>query len=148
MPGALAEGWTLRRFGAVAAALALAGCSTGVEKLPGVTTPGQSARAQTIGIPPQGAFRSAQVQDAAGFEGLIGARSDSLIARFGPARIDLAEGDARKLQFAGPECVLDIFLYPRAQGGEAVATHVEARNRKDGAATDRARCIEEVERQR
>ena len=71
-----------------------------------------------------------------------------LTQRFGQARIDLTEGDARKLQFLGSACVLDIYLYPESEGAQPVATYVEARRRSDGADTDRADCIREVERQR
>ncbi|PKP90329.1 MAG: hypothetical protein CVT76_09985, partial [Alphaproteobacteria bacterium HGW-Alphaproteobacteria-15] len=65
--------------------------------------------------------------------------------RFGAPRIDLAEGDARKLQFAGPSCVLDIFLYPLSAGAEPTATHVDARLRQGGAAVDQGACIRELE---
>ncbi len=77
--------------------------------------------------------------------GIIGTGAASLRNRFGAARIDLSEGDARKLQFIGQGCVLDIFLYPLAAGAEPVATHIETRARKGGTPTDRKRCIREVE---
>ncbi|MEL7519837.1 MAG: hypothetical protein AAFN48_12890, partial [Pseudomonadota bacterium] len=86
--------------------------------------------------------------NAAGLESVLGQRAGSLTQRFGKARIDLKEGDARKLQFLGTGCVLDIYLYPREERGEPVATHVEARSLSDGEDTDRARCIREVERER
>ncbi len=79
--------------------------------------------------------------------GIIGKEAAVLMRRFGTARIDLSEGDARKLQFVGQACVLDIFLYPLASGVQPVATHVETRLRKGGAPTDRGRCIREVEQQ-
>ena len=53
----------------------------------------------------------------------------------------------RKLQFLGQGCVLDIYLYPPEPRAEPVATHVEARSRSDGGDTDRAACINEVERE-
>lgn len=87
-----------------------------------------------------------EVMSPQGLGGVIGARADTLTRRFGPPRIDLAEGDARKLQFAGPTCVLDIFLYPVAAAAELTATHVEARLRQGGAAADPGACIREVER--
>jgi hypothetical protein len=76
---------------------------------------------------------------------VIGQRAGSLTKRFGLARIDLKEGEARKLQFAGQSCVLDVYLYPVAAGTEPVATHVDARLRSNGATIDKAACIAEVE---
>lgn len=90
-------------------------------------------------------FRAPQVMQGSGVESVIGARADALLARFGRARIDMAEGDARKLQFASPGCVLDIYLYPLTSGAAPVATHVEARNRQGGGEAHRAICIAEVE---
>lgn len=58
------------------------------------------------------AFRAPTAMGTAGLEGIIGERAGSLVRRFGEARIDLAEGDARKLQFTSDRCVLDVFLYP------------------------------------
>jgi hypothetical protein len=87
-----------------------------------------------------------EVMSPQGLGGLIGAPAAALTRRFGQPRIDLAEGDARKLQFAGPTCVLDIFLYPVAAAAEVTATHVEARQRQGGAAADPGACIREVER--
>ena len=139
----------MHRWLALVAAITVSGCSTGVAKLPSVNAPPPAARAPApVSSSAPGAFREAPVQNAAGLEGVIGARAAALTRRFGQARIDLTEGDARKLQFMGASCVLDIFLYPRKAGARPVATHVEARNRSDGADTDRAQCIREVERQR
>jgi len=148
----------LRRAFLGLAALSLSACSTGISKLPGVNAPTSTARApvtrptppatQPPATQPPGAFRNAPVQNAAGLEGVIGARAAALTQRFGAARIDLIEGDARKLQFLGSDCVLDIYLYPRQPRAEPTATHIEARSRTNGDDTDRARCIREVERER
>ncbi len=78
---------------------------------------------------------------APGLEGVIGASGQDLLRQFGPARLDLAEGDARKLQFSGPACVLDVYLYPQGPGREPVATHVDARRASDGLDVDRAACV-------
>lgn len=86
-----------------------------------------------------------QVMPARGLEGVIGSPAAALTRRFGQPRIDLAEGDARKLQFAGRACVLDIYLYPLAASAEPTATHVEARLRQGGAPVDPGACIREVE---
>lgn len=85
--------------------------------------------------PPQ-----AQVQQLPGLEGVIGATPAQLSRQFGAARLDVWEGDARKLQFAGTACVLDVYLYPRAAGAEPQATYVDAR-RSDGRDVDRAACV-------
>ncbi|MEM7689465.1 MAG: hypothetical protein AAF291_10630 [Pseudomonadota bacterium] len=147
----------MRKAFALLAALSVSACSTGIGALPDVNAPSRGAqvpaqrpvqRPAQPATPPPGAFRSAPVQNAAGLAGVIGERAGSLTRRFGKARIDLTEGDARKLQFLGSDCVLDVYLYPRSAGGEPVATHVEARTRSNGADTDRAACIRAVERQR
>mgnify|MGYP000573680859 CR=1 FL=1 len=82
-----------------------------------------------------------KLQVAPGLEGVIGARPDDLVRQFGPARLDVIEGDARKLQFAGGPCVLDVFLYPPAPGKPPQATYVEARRASDAREVDRAACI-------
>jgi hypothetical protein len=87
-----------------------------------------------------------QVIALAGLEGVIGAPAAALTGRFGQPRIDLAEGDAQMLQFAGPSCVLDIYLYPVAAAAEPSATFVAARLRKDGAPVGPVECIHEIER--
>jgi hypothetical protein len=81
-----------------------------------------------------------------GLDGVLGADATSLTRRFGGPRIDLTEGDARKLQFVSSACVLDIYLYPLNGRAQPVATHVEARQRDGGGVTDRAACISQVER--
>ena len=83
----------------------------------------------------------AQVQALPGLETVIGATAADLTRQFGPARLDTWEGDARKLQFTGLACVLDVFLYPGAQGREPQATYVDARRASDGKEVDRIACI-------
>jgi hypothetical protein len=78
---------------------------------------------------------------APGLENVIGQDAAQLGRKFGRARLDIPEGDARKLQFSGEACVLDIYLYPLRPGTQPVATHVEARRASDGRAVDRAACI-------
>jgi hypothetical protein len=51
-----------------------------------------------------------------------------LIQHFGKPRLQIIEGEGTKLQFAGPNCVLDVYLYPPAGGGTPRATLIEARN--------------------
>jgi hypothetical protein len=70
-----------------------------------------------------------------------GESASKLIAQFGAPAMDLSEGRARKLQFSGPICVLDAYLYPPANGrGDPVVTHLDARQR-DGAPIDQASCV-------
>ncbi len=83
----------------------------------------------------------AKIQALPGVEGVIGATTAQLMREFGKPRLDVWEGDARKLQFTGTPCVLDVFLYPSAQGREPQATYVEARRTTDGRDVDRAACI-------
>lgn len=68
-----------------------------------------------------------------------GQTAPRLIARFGKPKLDLSEGPGRKLQFAGPICVLDAYLYARGRG-DPVVTHVDTRQR-DGSPIDQASCV-------
>lgn len=88
-----------------------------------------------------------RVMAPGGLEGVIGMPAAALTRRFGQPRIDLVEGDARKLQFAGATCILDIYLYPVSAGAGPTATNVAARLRLGGAVVDPAACIHEIERQ-
>jgi hypothetical protein len=60
---------------------------------------------------------------------LAGMTANELAQHFGKPKLQIREGDGTKLQFAGPACVLDAYLYP-SQGGGGVprVTHVDARN--------------------
>lgn len=122
-------------FALAVAALTLGSCAGSPKPAP-AAAPVQS-----------GVMRVPQVMAAQGLEGVIGMGAAALARRFGAPRIDLTEGDARKLQFAGPNCVLDIYLYPPRMGVDPTAAHVEARLRQGGAAVDRGACIREVESQ-
>ena len=99
---------------------------------PGLTLPTRPAV--------KNAPRSAVVHMLPGLEGVIGATPAELVRQFGPARLDSWEGDARKLQFSGERCVLDVYLYPKTRGAEPQATYVEARD-ADGKPLDRAGCV-------
>jgi hypothetical protein len=119
-------------------ALGVTGCASGGARpvRPAAAGPARSA---IVVVP--------DVMAPAGLGGVIGTSAGALTRRFGEPRIDLAEGDARKLQFSGRTCVLDIFLYPVSAGSEPTATHVDARVRQGGAAVDPGACIREVEAQ-
>ncbi len=128
---------------AVVLGASLAGCAGGriVPAAPSAR-PAASAPAtprSTVVVVPE-------VMNPQGLGGVIGSSANALTRRFGTPRIDLLEGDARKLQFAGRACVLDIYLYPLAAAAEPTATHVEARLRQGGTPTDPGACIREVER--
>ena len=84
---------------------------------------------------------SAHVIALPGTEGVIGATRAELLRSFGTARLDVWEGDARKLQFGGTACVLDVYLYPKSAGAEPQATYVDARRPSDGKDVDRASCV-------
>lgn len=96
--------------------------------------------------PVKGAPRPAAVHMAPGLEGVIGATAPELARRFGPARLDVWEGDARKLQFSGTPCVLDVYLYPSGPGRDPQATYAEARRASDGKDVDRASCVASLRR--
>ncbi|MBD3729803.1 MAG: hypothetical protein IE933_08875 [Sphingomonadales bacterium] len=91
--------------------------------------------------PETSGFRAAKVMSLPGLEGVIGANAASLQRQFGLARLDVWEGDARKLQFSGDACVLDIYLYPPAPGKEPTAAYLDARRASDGLDVDRAACV-------
>jgi hypothetical protein len=91
--------------------------------------------------PPKPVFRAPEVQALPGLESVIDKNAAALTNQFGPPRLDVHEGDMRKLQFAGEPCVLDVFLYPLKPGSEPVATYVDARRSSDGRDVDRAACI-------
>jgi hypothetical protein len=82
----------------------------------------------------------------AGLESVIGQSKAALIRQFGPARLDVPEGDAVKLQWTGQPCVLDVYLYPLRLGAEPTATHVDARRASDAAEVDRAACVAALKR--
>jgi hypothetical protein len=76
---------------------------------------------------------------------LIGSNADAVGRMFGKPRLDVNEGSARKLQFAGTACILDIYFYPARTGAEPVATHVDART-PDGRNADVNSCAAALRR--
>jgi hypothetical protein len=104
-----------------------------------VTKPSGSPR--NVRAPSRYKPRTPQVQSLPGLEGVIGSTPADLTRQFGPARLDVWEGDARKLQFSGNACVLDVYLYPTEPGRDPQATYIDARNPADGADIDRAACV-------
>lgn len=134
---------------AVLLGAALAGCASGSGS--GAARPRTAASAPRPAIgggarPHSSIVVVPEVMSGQGLGGVIGSPAAALTRRFGNPRIDLAEGDAHKLQFSGKSCVLDIFLYPLSAGAQPTATHVEARQRLGGAPADPGACIREVEK--
>ena len=75
-----------------------------------------------------------------GLETVIGRTAALLESQFGKPDLDIREGTARKLQFSGPVCVLDAYLYPPKAGGDPIVTHIDTRL-PDGNDIDRASCV-------
>ena len=108
--------------------LLLAGCAT-------VTPP-------TAGAPAK--EKPANLHEA-GLERVLGKTLRELAALFGPADLDQHEGIARRLQFVGPACVLDTYLYPARAGAEPVVSYIDARL-PNGEDIDRASCVAALSR--
>lgn len=131
----------LRRFGlALAISAMLSACGGAIPRPDSASRPSAaippSRPTAPIRPPPE-----AQILRAPGLESVIGANARSLMNQFGQPRLDVAEGDVRKLQFSGRACVLDIYLYPVPNRAEPIATYVDARRASDGLDVDRAACV-------
>ena len=74
---------------------------------------------------------------------LNGMTANELIQHFGKPRLQVREGDGTKLQFAGPNCLLDFYLYP-GQGGVPRVSHIDARNLQ-GADVNTQSCVYAIE---
>jgi hypothetical protein len=140
------------RLSLIAALLLASGCTTTLVPTPQQPAPPAQPRGQQA-IPPTrppapsaAGARVPQIQRLPGLEEVIEHDAASLVRRFGDPRLDVREGDMRKLQFAGGPCVLDVFLYPLRAGAEPVATYVEARRTSDGQEVDRAACVASLRR--
>jgi hypothetical protein len=132
----------LAPFAALALLSACGGGTSAGAKVKSVSTPPAPPPVKVVVRPPAHTPPpSARVQVLPGLEGVIGANQADLVRQFGPARLEVWEGDARKLQFSGQACVLDIYLYPPQRGAEPAATYVEARRSSDGQEVERAACV-------
>jgi len=82
-----------------------------------------------------------------GITQVMGVDAQRLVALFGSPALDVREGPARKLQFRGPACVLDAYLYPPAAGktGPAAVRWIDTRT-PAGGDIDRASCIAALQR--
>ncbi|NML06584.1 hypothetical protein [Sphingomonas sp. G-3-2-10] len=124
----------MRAFALLLIALPLAACGGATGE---IARPARAAGPVPIPVTPTAM--------AAGLDRVHGQPAARLIATFGKPQIDLTEGAGRKLQFAGPICVLDAYLYPKGRN-EAVVTHIDARQR-DGSPIDPASCVAALQKQ-
>lgn len=147
--------FTLLKFLPILGLPLLGACVASTQaNVPAAGTNTANSRPRTMTPPPtrpgpvtnSGVFQAPRVMNLPGVEGVIGANADSLQRLFGPARLDVFEGDARKLQFTGAPCVLDIYLYPARPGAGPTATYLDARRASDGLDVDRASCIAALRR--
>lgn len=118
------------------ATLLAAGCASTPAPAPRSAAPPERTAA---------AYPVRPVLDKRGLEAVMGKDIVTLKRLFGEPRLDVVEVYGRKLQFAGKACVLDAFLYPDSKGGAEIVTYVDAR-RSDGAAVDRASCVDALQR--
>jgi len=110
----------MRRLIALSLTLVIAGCAARPEQ-PAVVAP-----------PPQ-----PQPAEAGGLTGLT---AQELVGRFGAPALQIREGSSLKLQFRGPRCVMDAYLYPSGSSGALKVTHVDTRL-PSGGNMDQAACI-------
>ena len=145
----------MRLIAALLASMALAACVTSApapqpspQPAPPQTRPPVAAPVpSTVPPPPPVAgFRTPEIMRGPGLDGVVRERAPSLVRQFGQPRLDVAEGDMRKLQFAGEACVLDIYLYPLRPGTEPESTWLEARRSSDGAEVDLLACMQALRR--
>src|SRR5690349_2512671 len=71
---------------------------------------------------------------------LTGLTAQELVGRFGTPALQIREGTSLKLQFRGPRCVMDAYLYPSGSSGALKVTHVDTRT-PSGNDFDQAACI-------
>jgi len=131
------------QLAAPALLFALSACATGGAT--GSGTSGTGAKRAPVRQPATQPLRDPQFQMERGLEGVIGATRRQLIAQFGKPRLDVWEGDARKLQFTGAACILDIYLYPTGRSSAPLATYADAR-RGDGRNVNKAACVRALRR--
>jgi hypothetical protein len=110
----------MRRFLALSALLFAAACAP----RPQVTTP-----------PPQPPVQP-QIRPQSS---LFGLTPQELVGHFGKPALQIREGTSVKLQFRGPRCVLDAYLYP-SRDNQMRVTYVDTRG-PSGAGMDQAACI-------
>jgi hypothetical protein len=108
-----------------------------------------SACAATVDAPPPAlAVTRSPPMAKTGLDRVLGQNARGLTALFGDADQDVKEAQgARRMQFAGPICILDAYLYPPRSGGEGEVSYVDARQ-PDGKDIDRASCVAALTRRK
>ncbi|HEX9807789.1 MAG TPA: hypothetical protein VGA34_12930 [Alteraurantiacibacter sp.] len=122
----------------------LAGCAQAVPQVerPGPAAPlPRPAQRPVEAAPPTAGFIPPRLMSQEGLEPVIGRNQAALVQMLGTPRLNVEEGDARKLQWANEACVLDIYFYPLRPGGEPAASWIEARRASDGRDVDRVQCL-------
>lgn len=71
---------------------------------------------------------------------LLGLTPQQLVGRFGVPALQIREGSSLKLQFRGPRCVMDAYLYPSGNSGTLKVTHVDTRL-PSGGDINQAACV-------
>jgi hypothetical protein len=90
---------------------------------------------QPASTPPPPVVPQAEEQNS-----LTGLTAQELVGRFGAPALQIREGTSLKLQFRGPRCVMDAYLYPSGANGTLKVTHVDTRT-PTGGDFDQAACI-------
>ncbi|WP_407828335.1 hypothetical protein [Sphingomonas sp.] len=86
---------------------------------------------------------AAPVQPQQRQSSLYGLTAQELVGHFGKPALQIREGTSVKLQFRGPRCVLDAYLYP-SRDAQMRVTYVDTRS-PSGADMNQAACILELE---
>jgi hypothetical protein len=110
----------MRRYIALSLTLVVAACATRPQQ-PAAVTPAPAPQPAEIGS-------------------LTGLTAQELVGRFGSPALQIREGTSLKLQFRGPRCVMDAYLYPSVGSGTLKVTHVDTRT-PTGSDFDQAACI-------
>jgi hypothetical protein len=121
------------KYWVLAGVLALAACGEGAPPV------------RSAGHVPVPVYMPNQPPPPASVSAISGQPAARLIAQFGAPHLDMTEGSARKLQFVGPICVLDAYLYPQGRR-EAVVTYIDTRQRSGGP-IDQASCVAALAKQ-
>jgi hypothetical protein len=111
----------MRRFIVLSLSLVLAACAAGPEQPATTTSPPLQSQAEQQ-------------------SSLAGLTAQELVGRYGTPALQIREGNSVKLQFRGPRCVMDAYLYPSGNSGTLKVTHVDTRL-PSGGDIDQAACI-------
>jgi hypothetical protein len=111
----------MRRFLVLSLILALAACATRPQQQAPVPAPAPQAQPEETST-------------------LVGLTAQELVGRFGAPALQIREGNSLKLQFRGPRCVMDAYLYPSGGSGTLKVTHVDTRL-PSGGDIDQAACV-------